>query len=188
MTASSGMSATATVVSVNRKETPGVGKIPREQITLIAGYGVEGDYHAGALIRHRSRVARDPNEPNRRQVHIIHSELFDELAPLGIAVTPGAMGENITTRGLAILDLAPGARLRIGESAVVEITGLRNPCNQLDGVDERLLQQVALKAKDGSIIRKAGIMGIVLEGGVVRPGDAITVDVPDGVSGRLQPV
>lgn len=188
MIASSGMSTTATVVSVNRKETPGVGKIPREQITLVANYGVEGDYHAGTLIRHRSRVAQNPDQPNLRQVHIIHSELFDELAPLGIAVTPGAMGENITTRGLAILDLAPGARLRIGESVLVQITGLRNPCNQLDGVDERLLQQVALKAEDGSIVRKAGIMGIVLEGGIVSPGDAITVEVPDGVSGRLQPV
>ena len=177
-----------TVVSVNSKETPGVGKIPREQVTLVRGYGVESDYHAGALIRHRSRVAKNPNEPNLRQVHLIHSELFDELAPLGIVVTPGAMGENITTRGLALLDLSPGTRLRLGPTATVEITGLRNPCNQLDGVDERLLEQVALKSEDGSIIRKAGIMGIVLEGGVVRPGDAITAETPDSVSGRLQAV
>jgi MOSC domain-containing protein YiiM len=181
---------TATVVSVNSKATPGIGKVPREEVTLVAGHGVEGDYHAGATVRHRSRAAKTPALPNRRQVHLIHSELFDELAALGITVTPGAMGENITTRGLAILDLAPGARLHLGATAVVEITGLRNPCKQLDGVDERLLAQVAQKGDDGSIVRRAGIMGIVLEGGVVRPGDAIRVEAPAGAAAeaRLEPV
>jgi MOSC domain-containing protein YiiM len=180
----------ASVVSVNSKDTPGVGKIPRESIRLVANYGVEGDYHAGANVRHRSRAAKDPDQPNLRQVHLVHSELFDEMAALGISVAPGQMGENITTRGLALLDLAPGARLHIGESAVVEITGCRNPCAQLDGVDERLLPQVALKADDGSIVRKAGIMGIVIAGGTVRPGDAIDVELPAGaaVGARLEPV
>jgi MOSC domain-containing protein YiiM len=180
----------ATIISVNSKETPGVGKIPRESVMLVANHGVEGDYHAGATVRHRSRAAVTPDLPNVRQVHLMHAELFDELAPLGIAVTPGAMGENITTRGLAILDLAPGTKLHLGESAVIEVTGCRNPCAQLNGVDERLLQQVATKADDGSIIRKAGIMAIVLEGGTVRPGDAIRVEAPTGAAAaeRLQPV
>ena len=181
---------TPRVVAVNSKDTPGVGKIPRDAVTLIANHGIEGDYHAGPDVRHRSRAAKDPQQPNRRQVHLMHSELFDDLAPLGIKVTPGAMGENITTRGLALLDLAPGTKLRLGDTAVIEITGCRNPCNQLDAVDERLLAQVALKAGDGSIIRKAGIMAVVLAGGVVRPGDAISVEAPLGAAAeaRLEPV
>ncbi len=178
----------ATVIAVCRKETPGVGKSPREEITLVPDHGVEGDYHAGAFVRHRSRAAKDPRQPNLRQVHLMHAELFDELATLGIAVTPGAMGENITTRGLLILDLAPGARLHLGASAVIEVTGCRNPCNQLDAVDERLLAQVALKDGDGGIIRKAGVMAIVIAGGAVRPGDPIRVETPAGATGRLQPV
>jgi MOSC domain-containing protein YiiM len=184
------VNSTPTVISVNSKDTPGVGKMPRESVTLVAGHGVEGDYHAGANVRHRSRAAANPDEPNLRQVHLMHAELFDEVAPLGIRVEPGNMGENITTRGLALLDLAPGTRLHLGDSAVIEITGCRNPCAQLDAIDERLLAQVALKADDGSIIRKAGIMAIVLEGGVVRPGDAIRVEAPSGAAAaeRLQPV
>ena len=180
----------AVVVSVNSKATPGVGKIPRDEILLVEGHGVEGDYHAGAFVRHRSRAAKDPTQPNIRQVHLIHAELFEEMAAIGITVTPGAMGENITTRGLALLDLAPGTKLHLGESAVVEITGCRNPCAQLNGVDERLLSQVALKAEDGSIVRKAGIMGVVLAGGVVRAGDGIVVEAPvgEGARARLEPV
>ena len=178
----------ATVVGVASKDTPGIPKVRREAITLVAGFGVEGDYHAGQYVRHRSRAAKDPTQPNRRQVHIVHSELFDELAPLGIVVEPGQMGENITTRGLPLLELVTGARLHLGGTAVVEITGLRNPCNQLDVVDERLLEQVAQKAEDGSIIRKAGVMGIVLEGGVVRPGDPIRLELPAEVTGVLQPI
>jgi MOSC domain-containing protein YiiM len=176
----------ATVVSVNSKDTPGVGKIARDEIRLVENHGVEGDYHAGPFVRHRSRAAKDPQRPNLRQVHLIHSELFDEVGALGITVTPGDMGENITTRGLALLDLAPGARLHLGETAVVEITGCRNPCNQLDGVDERLLQQVAKKQEDGTILRKAGIMGIVIAGGVVRAGDAIRVVAPAGERARMR--
>ena len=178
----------ATVVAVCSKETPGVRKTRRESVVLVTDHGVEGDYHAGARVRHRSRAARDAERPNLRQVHLMRAELFDELAPLGIDVSPGDMGENITTRGLPMLDLAPGTRLHLGATAVVEITGCRNPCTQLDAIDERLLAQVARKADDGSIIRKAGIMAIVLEGGVVRAGDAIGVEVPDGAAGRLEPV
>jgi MOSC domain-containing protein YiiM len=177
-----------TVVSVNSKPAPGVGKKPQPEVQLVANHGVEGDYHAGATVRHRSRAAKDPEQPNLRQVHFMHAELFEELAPLGITVTPGDMGENVTTRGIDILGLPPGARLRLGATAVVEITGCRNPCAQLNDVDKRLLQQVALKAADGSIVRKAGIMGIVLEGGAVRPGDPIRVEIPDGATGRLDPI
>lgn len=182
------MNAAARVLSVSSKDSFGIPKIARDEITLVSGHGVDGDYHAGAFVRHRSRAAREPAAPNRRQVHLVHSELFDELAPLGIVVRPGDMGENITTRGLPVLDLAPGTRLHLGETAVVEITGLRDPCKQLDAVDQRLLAQVALKGEDGSIIRRAGIMGIVLEGGRVRPGDAIRVEAPAGVNAALEPV
>jgi MOSC domain-containing protein YiiM len=177
-----------TVVAVSSKETHGVRKVPREAITLVAGHGVEGDYHAGAFVRHRSRAAKNRQRPNLRQVHLMHAELFDELAPLGIVVGPGDMGENITTRGLPVLDLAPGSRLQLGATAVVEITGLRSPCAQLNDIDERLLAQVAQKAADGSVIRKAGIMGVVIKGGVVRPGDPIRVETPARANGRLEPV
>ncbi len=178
----------ASVVSVSSKETPGIPKLPRESITLVTDYGVDGDYHAGRFVRHRSRAAKTPEKPNLRQVHLIHAELFEEVGAVGICVEAGQMGENITTRGLAILELAPGTRLHIGDEAVVEITGLRNPCNQLDAIDERLLKHVAHKGDDGNIVRKAGIMGTVLTGGVVRPGDAILVDAPPGVVGTLEPV
>jgi MOSC domain-containing protein YiiM len=180
-----------TVVSVNAKPTPGVGKIPRDEITLVVNHGVEGDYHAGATVRHRSRAAKDQAQPNLRQVHLMHAELFDEVAAVGITVTPGQMGENITTRGVALLDLAPGTRLHLGATAVIELTGVRNPCKQLDSVDPRLLGRVVLKNADGGVVRKAGVMGIVVAGGVVRAGDAIMVEPPahvrEGME-RLQPV
>lgn len=180
----------ATVVSVNSKPTPGVGKNPRDEVTLVENHGVEGDYHAGEFVRHRSRAAKTPTLPNIRQVHFMHAELFDEMAGLGITVTPGAMGENITTRGVPLLDLAPGTRLHLGDTAVVEITGCRNPCAQLNDVDVRLLEQVAQKLPDGTIRRKAGIMGIVVTGGTVRPSDAIVVEAPIGEAAtlRLEPV
>ncbi len=177
------------VVSVNSKPTPGVGKIPRDVVTLVTNHGVDGDYHAGEFVRHRSRAEKTPELPNARQVHFMASELFEEVAAHGITVTPGAMGENVTTRGIDLFALAPGARLHLGDSAIVEITGCRNPCNQLDGVDPRLLGLVAIKQPDGSILRKAGIMGIVLKGGPVRPGDPIRIEVPAGVlPGTLEPI
>jgi MOSC domain-containing protein YiiM len=180
--------APGTVVSVNSKPAHGVKKLPRPEVTLVADHGVEGDFHAGATVRHRSRAAKDPAQRNLRQVHFMHAELFEELAPLGIAVSPGDMGENITTRGIAILELPQGTRLHVGPSAVVEITGCRNPCAQLNDVDPRLLKHVAIKGADGEVVRKAGIMGIVIEGGVVRPGDAIRVEVPAGATARLEPI
>jgi MOSC domain-containing protein YiiM len=182
------METEGTVVGVSSKETHGVKKLPREEIVLVEGHGVQGDFHAGAFVRHRSRAARDPAQPNLRQVHLMHAELFDELAPLGIQVRPGDMGENITTRGLPILELALGSRLHLGDEAVVEVTGCRNPCAQLNTIDARLLAQVAQKAADGSIVRKAGIMAIVVASGVVRPGDPIRVEVPAGAAGPLEPI
>jgi MOSC domain-containing protein YiiM len=177
----------AAVISVSSKETPGIPKLRRDSVTLVANHGVEGDYHAGATVRHRSRAAKDSAQPNLRQVHLMHSELFDEVAEHGITVGPGQMGENITTRGLALLDLPLGTRLHIGATAVVELTGVRNPCTQLDSIDPALQGRVVSRAADGSIVRKAGVMGIVVEGGVVRAGDAITVEAPAEAS-RLEPV
>lgn len=155
---------------------------------LPYGPGVEGDAHAGETVRHRSRVARDPNQPNLRQVHLIHSELHDALAAAGFSVSAGDMGENITTRGIDLLALPTGARLRIGESAVIEVTGLRNPCAQLDRFQPGLMAAVLERDEEGNLIRKAGIMGIVLTAGEVRGGDSIRVELPPGPHQPLQPV
>lgn len=158
------------------------------QIRLIAGLGVEGDAHAGATIKHRSRVERDSTQPNLRQVHLIHAELFDELAAKGFQVASGDMGENITTRDLDLLSLPRGALLRIGEEAVVEVTGLRTPCAQLDRFSPGLMQATLERAPDGSLIRKAGVMGVVLASAFVHPGDAIRVQLPRGPRLPLLPV
>ena len=146
------------------------------------------DVHAGAQVRHRSRVAVDPTQPNLRQVHLIHDELFDELRTNGFAVEPGQMGENITTRGLDLLSLSVGTRLRLGAHAVVELTGLRNPCSQIEQFSPGLLAAVSGRAADGSVIRKAGVMAIVLEGGSVRAGDAIAIVLVPNQHRALQPV
>ncbi len=157
-------------------------------IRLVAGLGVEGDAHAGETVKHRSRVARDPNQPNLRQVHLVHSELFDELRASGFAVAPGEMGENITTAGVDLLALPTGARLRLGPEAVIEVTGLRNPCAQLDGFQQGLMAAVLDRDAEGNLVRKAGIMAIVLSGGEIRPGDAITVELPPPPHHALGPV
>jgi len=159
-----------------------------EVVRLIAGIGVEGDAHAGPKVKHRSRVKRDPNQPNLRQVHLIHGELHDTLRTRGFDVSAGEMGENITTRGVDLLALPTGARLHLGDEAVVEVTGLRNPCAQLDGVQQGLMEAVLDRAPDGRLIRKAGVMGVVLEGGDVRPGDAIRVELPAEPHRALEPV
>ncbi|MEM7663288.1 MAG: MOSC domain-containing protein [Pseudomonadota bacterium] len=149
-----------------------------EQITLIEGLGVEGDAHAGKLVKHRSRVKADPTQPNLRQVHLIHGELHDELVEQGFDVGPGVMGENVTTRGLDLLGLPRGTELHIGTDAIVEVTGLRNPCKQLNDYQDGLTQAVLDRGPEGELIRKAGIMGIVLKGGDVITGDAIEVVLP----------
>ena len=178
----------AVVVAVCRKATHGPDKPACERLQLIAGQGVEGDAHCGPQVKHRSRVARNPTAPNLRQVHLIHAELHDELAGLGFAVTPGLMGENITTRGLDLLGLCAGARLRIGEAVMVEVTGLRNPCHQLDGLQQGLMAACLGRDAAGNPVRKAGVMGIVLTGGEVRPGDRLTVELPAGPREALKPV
>lgn len=152
----------------------------RDSITLLAGLGVEGDVHAGVTVKHRSRVRQDPTQPNLRQVHLIHAELFAELAEAGFEVAPGQLGENITTSGIDLLSLPVGTLLRIGAEAVVEVTGLRNPCVQIENFQEGLLKQVIGRDEAGNIVRKAGIMSVVQTGGVVRPGDAIEVRLPAG--------
>lgn len=158
------------------------------EITLLAGLGVAGDAHAGERVKHRSRVARDPTQPNLRQVHLLHAELFDELAPQGFALSPGDIGENVLTRGLDLLGLPTGAVLRLGAAAEVVVTGLRNPCAQLDRFAPGLMQATLARAADGTLIRKAGVMAVVRTGGVVRPGDGITVTLPEGEHSPLAPV
>jgi MOSC domain-containing protein YiiM len=167
-----------TVVAVCRSATHTFSKPTCDSVQLIAGIGVEGDAHAGTTVKHRSRVARDPSKPNLRQVHLIHAELHDELRDAGFAVGPGDLGENVTTRGIDLLGLPTGTLLHLGESAVVEVTGLRNPCAQINGFAPGLLNQVLLRGEDGGIVRKAGVMGVVLAGGEVRPGDPIKVVLP----------
>ena len=160
----------------------------RSVVRLLAGLGVEGDAHCGVTVKHRSRVRADPTQPNLRQVHLVHAELHDDLRVAGLPVEPGQMGENITTRGLDLLGLPTGAQLRLGPDAVVEITGLRNPCGQLDGIQPGLRAAVLDQGEDGSVVRLAGIMGIVLASGEVRPGDPITLELPPPPHLPLQPV
>ncbi len=167
------------VVAVSLSSTHSMGKPNQERIRLLAGIGVEGDAHAGTTVKHRSRVRRNPDEPNLRQVHLIHAELHEELRAAGLDVGPGAMGENVTTRGLDLLALPAGARLLLGDEAVIEVTGLRDPCSQLDGVCDGLMAATLDRDAEGGLVRKAGVMAIVLSGGDVRSGDAIRVELPE---------
>jgi MOSC domain-containing protein YiiM len=168
------------VVAVSASPTHSFSKAPAAEITLLAGLGVQGDAHCGVTVQHRSRVERDPSQPNLRQVHLIHAELFEELAGKGFVVGPGRLGENITTRGVDLLALPVGTELRIGRSAIVELTGLRNPCAQLEGLRAGLMSAVLDRTTDGEIVRKSGVMGIVVAGGPVRAGDSIVVVRPAG--------
>ena len=176
------------VVGVSRSGGHTFSKPAQESIRLVAGLGVEGDAHQGATVKHRSRVARDPSQPNLRQVHLIHGELHDELLGKGFDVAPGQMGENVTTRGIDLLTLPTGARLRLGEECVVEVTGLRNPCAQLDGFQEGLMGAVLDRDEDGNLVRKAGVMAVVVVGGDVRPGDLVSVELPAAPHTPLAPV
>lgn len=176
------------VTAVSSSPTHTFSKPERPSIQLMEGTGVEGDAHQGETVKHRSRVARDPSQPNLRQVHLIHAELHDELRSAGFSVCAGQMGENITTRGIDLLNLPTGTRLYVGDTAVIKITGLRNPCGQLNGLQPGLMAAVLERREDGTLIRKAGIMGIVLTGGEVRPGDTIIVELPPEPHQPLQPV
>jgi MOSC domain-containing protein YiiM len=176
------------VDAVSRRATHELTKPNQKVIRLLVGLGVEGDAHAGKTVKHRSRVARDPNQPNHRQVHLIHAELHDELRMAGFAVSAGQMGENITTRGVDLLELPLGTRLRLGDAAVIEVTGLRNPCPQLDGIAPGLMGATLERDEHGNLIRKAGVMAIVVAGGEVRPGDSIRVELPPTPHRALEPV
>ena len=180
------MSGVVSAVARSKRHT--FSKPTNDCIRLIAGLGVEGDAHMGETVKHRSRVAKDPSQPNLRQVHLIHGELLDELTSRGFAVQPGDMGENINTRGIDLLALPTGARLRIGEAAVVEVTGLRNPCYQIDRFQDGLMKAVLDRDADGNLVRKAGVMSVVLAGGEVRPGDAVRVELPATPHRALEPV
>ena len=166
------------VIAVARDGAHRFSKQCVETIQLLAGLGVKGDAHLGERVQHRSRVAIDPTQPNLRQVHLIHMELLEELAGKGFAVGPAELGENVTTRGIDLLALPRGALLRLGAEAIVEVTGLRNPCGQIDDFQPGLLKAVLDKGPLGEIVRKSGIMAIVRQGGEVRPGDPVTVELP----------
>lgn len=176
------------VESVNASPGYALRTPARAAIRLLEGLGVEGDAHMGSTVRHRSRMRRDPAQPNLRQVHLMHAELHDELREQGFGVGAGEMGENVTTRGVDLLGLPVGARLRLGPEAVVEVTGLRNPCTQLDGLAPGLMAAVLGRDADGGLVRKAGIMAVVVTEGHVRPGDSIRVDLPSTPHRRLEPV
>jgi MOSC domain-containing protein YiiM/ribosomal protein S18 acetylase RimI-like enzyme len=176
------------VVAVSLGASHSFSKSPLSHINLIKGHGVEGDAHCGVTVKHRSRVARDPTQPNLRQVHLMHTELLDELAAKGFAVAPGDLGENITTSGVALLGLPMGTLIQLGESAVVELTGLRNPCAQLDHFQPGLMAATLDRSPQGELIRKAGVMGVVIRGGVVRPGDGMQITLPSPPRRNLEPV
>jgi MOSC domain-containing protein YiiM len=159
-----------------------------DRIQLVEGFGVQGDSHAGATVQHRSRVRQDPSQPNLRQVHLIHSELIEELADVGYAVRPGDLGENVTTAGVDLLGLPKDALLYLGRTAVVRVTGLRNPCQQINDFADGLLKQVLVPGPDGEVVRKAGVMGVVERGGMVYPDDPIHVELPAGEHRRLERV
>lgn len=176
------------VVAVGRSATHSFSKPTTDSIRLVAGLGVDGDAHQGATVKHRSRIAKFGGTPNLRQVHLMHAELFEELRAAGFTVLPGEMGENVTTSGVNLLALPTGTRLRLGSETVIEVTGLRNPCKQLDKFQPGLMQATLDRDPDGNLIRKAGIMAVVLVGGEVRSGDPIAMELPEQPHQPLQPV
>lgn len=176
------------VTAVGHSAAHTMRKPTRDSIRLLTGLGVEGDAHRGATVQHLSRIARDPTQPNLRQVHVIHAELHDELRAAGFPVSPGQMGENVTTRGVDLLGLPTGARLHLGDSAVIEVTGLRNPCAQLDAIQPGLMKAVLGRDERGKLIRKAGVMGVVVRDGEIHPGDAVRVELPPDPHRPLEPV
>ncbi len=166
------------VRAVSKSPTHSFSKKIQPKIKLLKGLGIEGDAHMGKSVKHRSRVRKDPSQPNLRQVHLIHEELLDELKGKGFDIKAGEMGENISTRGVELLKLPQGSLLKIGNEAVIKVTGLRNPCSQLDGLQEGLMKALVYKDTQGKVIRKAGIMGIVEESGWINQGDKIEVVLP----------
>jgi MOSC domain-containing protein YiiM len=177
------------VIAVARDSRHRFVKRTCDAIRLVKGLGVGGDAHAGATVQHLSRLEKTPDAPNLRQVHLVHAELFAELAERGFTVVPGQLGENVTTEGLDLLALPRGARLRLGSKALVELTGLRNPCGQIDdNIGPGAMAATLDRAADGTLVRKAGVMAVVLEGGDVRPGDAIALEWQPAEHQPLEPV
>lgn len=177
-----------TILAVSLRRGHHFSKTPSLGIRLLEGLGVEGDGHAGVTVKHRSRARFNPTLANLRQVHLLHAELFDELVAKGFDIKPGDLGENITTQDIDLLTLPQRARLHLGDSAIVEVTGLRNPCIQMDRFRPGLMAATLDKAADGALIRKAGVMSVVISGGDVRPGDTIRVELPEGERKALKPV
>lgn len=177
-----------TIVGLSQKASHSISKDNVASLRLVKGEGVAGDAHAGTKVKHRSRVARDPDQPNLRQVHLIHAELHSELNARGFSLKAGQMGENITTRGIDLMALPRNAVLKLGEEARVKITGLRNPCKQLNGLQPGLMQAVLDQDEAGKLIRKAGVMGIVLQGGELKIGGKITIEYPEEPFLSLEPV
>ena len=182
------MTPRGTVQAVHLSGRHEFSKTPQAQVSVVAGVGVAGDCHAGAQVQHRSRVRRDPTRPNLRQVHLVAGELLDELAAAGHAVVPGALGENVTTRRLDLLGLPTGTTLRLGATVLVSLTGCRNPCRQIETFSTGMLARVVHRDEDGGLVRRAGVMGVVVLGGTVVPGDDVEVGMPPGVPVPLGPV
>ena len=178
---------TARVAGVHVSPEHTFSKVPVDAVTLVAGLGVDGDAHSGARVKHRSRVAKDPTQPNLRQVLLFPSELLDDLATRGFDLPPGALGENITTTGIDIFDLPIGTVLLLGPEAMIVLTGLRNPCGQINGLQDGLLGELRFKV-DGETRRRGGVMSVVVNGGVVRAGDLIEISRPPGEPIAMQPV
>ena len=177
---------TATVIAVASDSGHNFSKHTQPAITLIAGFGIQGDAHGGKTVQHLSDKKKNPEAPNLRQVHLMHSELFDELAEQGITVLPGQMGENIVTRGVDLLNLSEGTEFHFPSGAVIQITGLRSPCKKLNTIHPGLLKAVVEKRADGSVNKKTGVMSVVLHGGDVREGDAITIVSPENAHKPLE--
>jgi MOSC domain-containing protein YiiM len=176
------------ILSVGRSPVHGFSKPPCDSITLLEGLGVEGDAHAGVLVKHRSRVAADPSQANLRQVHLFHAEMMAVLAGRGFALAPGDIGENVTTSGLDLLALPQDTLLHLGPGAVLRVTGLRNPCAQLDTFRPGLMRALLDRDAEGRVLRLAGIMAVVLRGGTIRPGDALRAEWPPGPHRALERV
>jgi len=166
------------VIAVSRSAEHTFSKPNEESINLIQGFGVEGDAHAGKTVKHRYLVGKDPTRLNIRQVHLIHAELLDELNAKGFSVAPGQLGENITTRGVDLLNLPTGTKMHIGSDVIIELTALRNPCVQIDAFQKGMLKEVLYKDEEGNLVRRTGVMGTIHKGGLVKPGDEIEVELP----------
>ncbi len=178
----------AAVVGLSRSAGHSFSKDRTGRLSLLAGLGVDGDCHAGSTVKHLSRVRRDPGQPNLRQVHLMAAELYDELTGKGFDLAPGQLGENVTTTGVDLLVLARGTRLSIGAEVVLEVTGLRNPCVQIDRFRPGLLAEVLYRDAAGQVMRRAGVMAVVVTGGEVGVGDTITVEAPQPPLSPLFPV